>query len=328
MITDRSSRLARLVLLHTYARPMASPSERKFIDRFIRPTGAKPDRHGNWIATIGAKPRVLWSCHTDTVHRRSGRQHVLVRDDRWLHLPAGSRSNCLGADDTAGIFILLEMMQRGIEGRYVFHYGEERGAIGSSALVEEYPEWLPEIDLAIALDRRGTTDVITHQGGRTASDAFALELATTIGMGYEPSDRGIFTDTERYAGVVPECTNLSVGYEHAHSPDEILDADHVFALSDRLCEVGSLIATIGATRDPLAPDHDEFSWLDRYEDFPSDAVRDDQRSPYLDADFDAVTQYDQRNLWDQEPARDREDRLQRELEAWFRDIAARSRYSK
>jgi hypothetical protein len=292
---------------------MGSRSERTFIHRFIRPLGAVPDRHGNWIATIGDRPRVLWSCHTDTVHTRSGRQHVdLVRDDRrsFLALPVHSRSNCLGADDTAGIFILSEMITRGIPGRYVFHYGEERGAIGSSALVEDRPAWLDDIQIAIALDRKGTTDVITHQGARTASDEFALELATTIGMGYEPSD------TERYAGVVPECTNLSVGYEHAHSPDEVLDADHVLALLERLCEID--LATIGVYRDPTAPDP-ETVWADdwRYDDFGlSDVPRDDRDGMYLDPAFEAISRLD------------REERVQRDLEAWFRQISRESRYTK
>jgi hypothetical protein len=345
-----SALLDTLHLMLTYARPMGSRAEARFIRRFIATIGATPDRHGNWIATIGDAPQVLWSCHTDTVHTRQGRQ-VVVRDDRHVfRLPDRSRSNCLGADDTAGVFILTEMIKRRVPGRYVFHFGEERGCIGSSALVEDHPAWLNEITMAIALDRKGTTDVITHQGIRTASDQFAQELADAIGLGYEPSDRGIYTDTERYAGIVPECTNLSIGYEGAHSPDETLDGLHVLALLDRLCALD--LATIGVYRDPTVPDPDELrSWgpdwrtyddadFTDVEDDLDDLVRDDRRDDtYLDPDFADVareyrrlTQYDQKNLWDRsDPETDRQDRLQRELERYFRDMGLRQaalRYTK
>jgi peptidase M28-like protein len=316
--------LDRLRLMLTYCRPMGSPSERTFINRFIRPLGAMPDRHGNLIATIGPRPRVLWSCHTDTVHSRSGRQHVELDSEDRLFLPIGSKSSCLGADDTAGIFILTEMLRRQVPGRYVFHYGEERGCVGSSALVEEHPAWLDEIQIAIALDRKGTTDVITHQGARTASDEFARELADVIGLDYEPSDRGIYTDTERYAGIVPECTNLSIGYEHAHSASEWLDGRHVLALLDRLLTVN--LDAVGVYRDPSVPDPDE-AWMDEwlYDDFGRPSVRDDRRdSQYLDPAFGEV----QRNLWDEpESVLERDERNRRELEAWFRSVGQK-RYTK
>jgi acetylornithine deacetylase/succinyl-diaminopimelate desuccinylase-like protein len=275
----------------TYCRPKGSRAETNFRERFLLPLGLTPDRHGNLIATIGVRPRVLWSCHTDTVHYRSGRQHV-DRDDRrsLFALPLASRSNCLGADDTAGVFLMSEMLKAGIEGQYVFHYGEEHGGIGSGALVADHPAWLDDIQIAIALDRKGTTDVITHQGGRTASDQFARELADGIGLGYTPSDRGIFTDTERYAGIVPECTNLSIGYEHAHTPDEWLDGAHVLALLERLCTLDT--RALGVYRDPTAPDPTDPWALDVWpEDSLGTPDRDDRREDYLDPDYAALAEW-------------------------------------
>ena len=85
-------------------------------------------------------------------------------------LPDGSTRNCLGADDTAGVWLALELIRRQIAGRYVFHFGEERGGIGSGMLAHRHPDWLAECQMAIALDRAGYDEVITHQGGnRTAS---------------------------------------------------------------------------------------------------------------------------------------------------------------
>lgn len=91
---------------------------------------------------------------------------------------------------------------------------------------------LEYVDSAIAFDRAGLADVITHQAsGRTCSNAFAASLAALLNeldstFWYRPDDTGIFTDTNEYAGIVPECTNLSVGYYAQHGPRESLDVAH------------------------------------------------------------------------------------------------------
>ena len=97
------------------------------------------------------------------------------------------------------------------------------------------PELLDGIKYAIALDRKGTRDVITHQGMmRCCSNEFASSLVDAIGMKYKPDDTGSFTDTDNYTDLVGECTNLSVGYEHAHTSKETLDAGFLMRLRQRL----------------------------------------------------------------------------------------------
>lgn len=243
--------------LHSYARPAGSKTERSFIRQFIEPLGATPDAFGNWHVVIGdPNPTILWSCHTDTVATRDGRQRVVLTEAGILALhPAETRRNCLGADDTAGIWILREMIAAGIPGRYVFHYAEERGALGSGDLAYHTPELLDGITCAVAFDRAGTGDVITYQrGDRCASDAFAWSVsdalnAVALGLLLEPAD-GIFTDTASYMDLVPECTNLSVGYAHAHSAAETLDTNFLIALRDAMLAVD--VASWVIARDPLA----------------------------------------------------------------------------
>jgi len=147
----------------------------------------------------------------------------------------------LGADDTAGCFILCELARRRVPGTYVWHTGEEMGCVGSRALVARGGDWLRTIHAVIALDRHGTQDIITHQMcRRTASDAFALELGVrleSLGLDYMPSVHGAYTDSEVYASIVPECTNLSVGYNGEHGPNEYLDVRHTLALLDALSDL-------------------------------------------------------------------------------------------
>lgn len=248
------SNLGTLLEMLTYMRPAGSVAEREFCARFLKPLGAAQDTAGNWHLRVDDTP-VLWSAHTDTVHRHSGRQ-TLDYQKGSVRVSKRSRkrgSNCLGADDTAGVFLLWAMAQRNVPGYYIWHYGEERGGIGSRALADHYADWLLQFKCAIALDRAHTTDVITQQaGGRCCSDAFARSLADALGLDYKPCTNGIYTDTAEYIDIIPECTNLSVGYEHAHHSSEVLDCSHVLTLLEALCELDTTALVI--ERDPFAVD--------------------------------------------------------------------------
>jgi len=245
--------------LFSYCRPMGSETEREFVCKYLVPAGFVEDEHHNMILTVGDKPRILFSSHMDTVHRKDGRQNLLLKDG-ILTLHPDEKSSCLGGDDTAGIWLMLEMIKAGIEGDYIIHYGEERGGIGSSAKARAEPGFFAGIDIAIAFDRAGYTDVITHQGMRTASDAFAKSLAKELGSGYKPCPHGIYTDTYEYAHLVPECTNISVGYSHAHSPREEQDVTFLIALREALLQVDW--KNLVVERDPLLVASEKFTFRD------------------------------------------------------------------
>lgn len=225
----------------TYRRPHGSEHERKFAEDFLLPQGVMMCGHtNNYIIDVGENPDTLFSSHIDTVHRDSGYQKIHY--DTGINQVFKTDNQPLGADDAAGVWLMLEMLKEKVPGRYVFHVGEERGGIGSNALVDLRPDFLEPVKRAVAFDRRGVTNVITHQaGGRCASDAFATELSAqlnrSIGMKYAPCDSGIFTDTANFTHIIPECTNLSVGYESEHSPKETQNVRHLLLLRDALLRV-------------------------------------------------------------------------------------------
>ena len=269
-----------LLSMLTYCRPAGGPTEQVFRAKYILPLpGAWEDIYGNIHVQVD-DTRVLWTCHTDTVHWQDGRQRVKTANDIAMQHRKAKQSNCLGADDTAGCFIMREMILTRTPGYYIFHWGEERGGIGSGDLAHAHGDWLQErFDCAIALDRRGTSDIITHQGGRCASDAFALSLAralNTAGLAYAPAE-GIFTDTANYTDYIPECTNLSVGYAHEHTHVEWLDLRHVGQLLHALQRLDTRTLDIART---LGEDDDP--WRDdRYDDHR-------RYDFYLDPDWEAI----------------------------------------
>ncbi|MGJ4945143.1 M28 family peptidase [Bradyrhizobium sp. HKCCYLS1011] len=221
----------------TFRRPAGSQTEAEFIDRFLKPLGVKKDKFDNLFLIVGEEsPTVLWSSHTDSVHHKSGYQKVHY-DGKYLRLPEKSKSNCLGADCAAGVWIMMEMIQAKVPGLYVFHAAEEIGCIGSSAIAEKAPEFLSGIQVAVAFDRRRLDSVITHQGSRCCSDAFGKSIAAQLPEGYKLDDGGFVTDTKQYMPLVPECSNLSVGFYNEHQPIEKLDVGHLIKLRDHMVKI-------------------------------------------------------------------------------------------
>lgn len=261
----------------TYRRAHDSDGESEFIARYIAPHAA-PIRDAAGIAyaysvDIGESPRVAFCAHTDSVHNRTllhKRQRVSFDATRKeFFVGDKAQRDCLGADNAAGVFVLLQMIAARVPGRYFFFRGEERGGIGSSWLVMHRADMLQGIRAAIAFDRRDTHSIITHMSvGRTCSDAFADSLAVALNMGHDRDDTGSFTDTANLADLVPECTNVSVGYDNEHSARETLNARYLIRLADACIaafRLGTDALTIerepGAYVDANAFDADSFGDL-------------------------------------------------------------------
>lgn len=237
--------------------------------------GLKPElmEEGAIFVRVGeaTDSKTLFSCHVDTVHSATEvAQQRLVYDPNFQHImlerpksAAGKdpkwtsnyRAGCLGADDGAGVWVLLKMIEAGIKGGYLFHRGEERGCISSHAIASKRQEWLKQWNAAIAFDRPKDFEVIYRQSGADcASKEYADALAKAFNanpafaLKMESSPSGGTTDTRNYRFIIPECINVAVGYYDHHSADEALDYGHLSELKD-MCLVIDWEA-LPITRDP------------------------------------------------------------------------------
>lgn len=245
----------------SYMRPQGSKYQNKFCNRYLMPVFGKPDAHGNYTLIVGNQPRVAFMSHHDTVHLTSGRQTVLIDGD----FAVSPSTECLGADCTTGVYIMLSMIEAGVEGVYVVHAAEEVGCIGSRAMVTSNPAWLDHVDAAISLDRKGYSSVITHQMGmRTCSDAFANSLADVLDLGMETDDTGSYTDSNEYADVIPECTNISVGYFSQHTSKETQDLVFIETLVDAMINADWSKLVIKRLAGEQEQKLYEDKWVDRY----------------------------------------------------------------
>ena len=225
-----------LVEMLRYKRPQGTQTQDEFCERFLEPHFGLPDRHGNYILQIGEAPRICFTSHHDTVHKTEGLQQLVVTSN-VVSAADSTISSCLGADCTTGIWLMLGMIEQRIEGVYVVHAAEEVGCMGSSELVKDNPYWLTGIDAVISFDRYGDTSVITHQmGRRTASSEFATSFADALDLPQLIADpNGSYTDSNEYANVVSECTNISVGYYGQHGVNETQDLEFADLLMYKLC---------------------------------------------------------------------------------------------
>ena len=206
-----------------------------FADMYLKPVFGEPDEFGNYIKIIydcEYYPPTCFTAHYDTVHHEGGFQIVTVEDN----VVSSEGDDCLGADCTTGIWLIMEMIDAGIPGVYVVHADEEIGCKGSSSLVASNPDWLDDLTSVISFDRYGDTSIVTHQMGlRTASQDFAVSLSNILGMhNLIPDDTGVYTDSNEYSDRVPECTNISVGYYNQHTSRETQDLVFLALLRDAL----------------------------------------------------------------------------------------------
>lgn len=251
--------LSSLYDICSYTRAAGSEGERAMIAKHIEPIANYTDGYGNLYVMIG-QPSVIYSSHTDTVHRDTDPfQQTVYIDDTESRLFKGEDKMCLGADCGTGVWIMLQMIKAKVPGLYIFHRAEEIGGLGSGWIADnpqastdsEHEHWLQHYAQCIAFDRYGTKSIITHQGmERTCSNEYADALSAVLGMGHGPDDGGSFTDSKNYCHLIPECTNLSVGYKHQHSNNEYQDLDYLLELTDRLCTVGHEIDKLAPVRDP------------------------------------------------------------------------------
>lgn len=216
------------------------------------------DSFGNVIVSItkkGVPNTKLFTAHMDTVHHADGKQgvwyyrgeenpdilYVVAKELPKKDTTAELARCVLGADDAAGMFVLLNMINAGINGTYAFFRGEERGCLGSKDYLDRNSKH--GFKAVISFDRKGTTDFITHQRGKTqgCSDAFADALVAALNkdsdLRYSKSDKGSSTDSAQFIDRYTECANMSVGYSAEHTANEALDLTHLVKVTNQIIKI-------------------------------------------------------------------------------------------
>jgi hypothetical protein len=200
------------------------------------PTNISKDTHGNYFIQVG-ESRTIFASHLDTVSKT----HTKVNHVFEGNMIKTDGTTTLGADDKAGVTTMLWMIKHNVPGLYYFFIGEEVGCIGSGNAARSVADFKDKYDRIISFDRRDVGSVITHQSwSRCCSDAFGDALASELnksGLSYKKDDGGVYTDSAEFVDIIPECTNISVGYYKEHTTNESQDIDHLTKLAEACLRV-------------------------------------------------------------------------------------------
>jgi len=230
---DPSNVRETFISLVTETYPMGHEEE---VVPFITP-GLSKDKHGNYYTVIGENPDTSFTCHLDTASRTKDKVGLIgyKKDDQDFIMTDGT--SILGADDKAGVAICMYMIENKVPGVYWFFYGEERGGVGSSKVsndIDAYP-FMEGVKKMVSFDRRNYYSVITSQMSTVCcSNEFAQSLCEELnksGLKLNLDPTGVFTDSANFTDIVPECTNVSVGYFNEHTHDELQNISYLERLA-------------------------------------------------------------------------------------------------
>ncbi len=169
-----------------------------------------------WLKHGTTKSNLFLVAHVDSVYEK--RKKVLYDPEYGLYIAIG---NPLGADDRAGVYALLSLMDTGAS--LLFLDGEESGGLGAYT----FCSWAKstgmdkEVSAFIEMDRRGRNDVVFyHEEPKKFKKLFGAYRETT----------GIFSDVDvigRELGI--SSANLSVGFQDNHLDHETLNHNHLMS---------------------------------------------------------------------------------------------------
>lgn len=178
----------------------------------------------DYICAAGNIPIGLVA-HLDTVHPIPVKNLFYDRHKSTLWSPEG-----LGADDRAGLFIILKIIEAGHRPHIILTTDEEKGGKGAQALAKE-PYLLGDLKYLIQLDRRGAQDCVFYDCDNKDFEKYVESF------GFKTS-WGTFSDISFLCPAWNICgVNLSVGYEYEHSTSELLNIHYLFKTFYKVCKM-------------------------------------------------------------------------------------------
>lgn len=176
----------------------------------------------DFVYATGSIP-ILLVAHLDTVWDKPPAIYTDKEKNLWTSKVGG-----LGADDRAGVFAIMKLLQLGYRPSVLFTTGEESGGLGAMSFVKDFPEPPVPTKYIIEIDRRGRGQAVFYDCGNQDF----VDYVETFGF---VKHKGIFSDISflcpqwDIAGV-----NLSAGYYKEHTEYETLRVEDLLATIDKV----------------------------------------------------------------------------------------------
>lgn len=182
----------------------------KVVGRYLNKKYKNVIRNEKYIYVEGDIPIALVA-HMDTVFDEPPKNIYYDEKQGVIWSSEG-----LGADDRAGVFAILKIIQSGLKPTVILTTDEEVGCLGADEFVKDYPTPPEDLKYIIQLDRRGTNDCVFYD----CDNAEFVKYVESFGF---IESYGSFSDISEICpawGVAG--TNLSIGYLDEHSYVETL----------------------------------------------------------------------------------------------------------
>ena len=178
----------------------------KVLRKFYKKENVRYSEH--FIYAQGLIPITLVA-HLDTVHKRLPQPLFHDPKEKVLFSPNG-----LGADDRAGVFAILSLLEKGFLPSIIFCSQEERGGIGAAAFAKKFPKPATPTNFLIELDRQGQNDSVYYDLNNPKFEEYINQYGFHTEFGTF-SDISIIAPAWKLPAV-----NLSVGYFNEHTLGE------------------------------------------------------------------------------------------------------------
>lgn len=192
--------------------------------RYLKSKGYQNIKSTNMYIIAEGELPVCLCAHMDTVFPKPPATFYFDREQSVLWSPDG-----LGADDRTGVYIIINLIEKGYKPSVIFTDLEERGGIGADALIKHFQECpFSDCRALIQLDRRGSNDAVYYECDNKDFE----KLITSYGF---VTEWGTFTDISVFGpqwGIA--AVNLSVGYYNEHQNIETLNMAECHQTIDRV----------------------------------------------------------------------------------------------
>lgn len=177
-----------------------------------------------WVCGLSNtnKPKPFVCSHYDTVNDNNLNPSIDDIDYNSSNIRLSRNANpklrCLGGDDRAGIYIMLNLIKSGIDCHFGAFDLEETGAVGSRSFASSFPsELVDNVSAFIGLDRKGNNEFVTYNENVELNKLVISVSGFGLRFG-SFSDVSVLSSISNVANV-----NMCVGYHNAHSRQEYID---------------------------------------------------------------------------------------------------------
>lgn len=228
-----------------------------FLYRKLIEAGYTPKSGDGYLLGVGSN--ILVTAHMDTVHKENVKKVIIenvaefnernknvvkqfLPQKGWVTADysisvKGNLGNTvisspqgIGGDDRCGIFMILELLDRGYRPTVLFCEDEEIGGVGSNKFIKTMDsEVLSDMKYLIELDRANEDDAVFYDCGNKDFQNYVMDMTGYVKATGSFSDIGHLSPDGDVASV-----NLSCGYYKAHTTSEYVVFEEMMNTIDKV----------------------------------------------------------------------------------------------